>query len=654
MLARYPILRVVLPVLAVGFAAGAFAEELKPSKLPPLVGSHVFPVVVPAAARIAEIQAWLGDAPVGPGRPVADRTAWRALAARVPEKEILAEAERIAAQPVPPLADELYLLYTRTGSRDEFQRASGVRLSRLSLLAWAEGLEARGRFGPALARYLDAILAEKTWTLPAHDPRLDNFEGRVVEVDLGVAMTAWSLATVDYWLGDRLPADTRAHLRAEIHRRAIAPYLAGVRGTQRRTTGWWWITGTNNWNAVCHAGVAGAALALGGPAAERAEVLAATEANLPFFLDQGIPADGYCDEGVGYWNYGIGHAALLAETVAQATGGHLRLFAGEKARHIAEFPANLEITPGVFPAFSDGAPDVKPSPFYRALTARLVDEKAPFPAAQATLALFRGSQLYQTAYEVFWPGETQRSTSRAAASLPLLHWFGDAQVLVSRAGPGFGAAIKGSHNGESHNHNDIGSFVIAAGSATPIVDPGGEVYTARTFSPRRYESKVLNSYGHSVPVVAGQLQGAGRGFAARVVRTEFTERADRVVFDLRGGYAVPSLRSLERDFTLTRGAQPAVTVTDTVEFASPQGFGTALITFGPWHEETPGVLVVGEGAGAVRVEYSATGGELRLRAETLDENMPEHRKALRLGLDFAAPVTRASITTRISPVASGK
>jgi hypothetical protein len=128
----------------------------------------------------------------------------------------------------------------------------------------------------------------------------------------------------------------------------------------------------------------GAALALGGPAAERAEVLAATGANLPFFLDRGIPADGYCDGGVGYWNYGIGHAALLAKTVAQATGGHLRLFAGEKARRIAEFPANLEITPGVFPAFSDGAPDVKHSAICRALTARLPDGETPFPTVPAT------------------------------------------------------------------------------------------------------------------------------------------------------------------------------------------------------------------------------------------------------------------------------
>ena len=51
--------------------------------------------------------------------------------------------------------------------------------------------------------------------------------------------------------------------------------------------------------------------------------------------------------------------------------------------------------------------------------------------------------------------------------------------------------MKGGHNAENHNHNDVGSFVVALGRATPLVDPGSEVYTARTFSPRRYDSNVL-------------------------------------------------------------------------------------------------------------------------------------------------------------------
>jgi hypothetical protein len=63
----------------------------------------------------------------------------------------------------------------------------------------------------------------------------------------------------------------------------------------------------------------------------------------------------------------------------------------------------------------------------------------------------------------------------------------------------------------------VGSFVVAVAGDTPLLDPGSEVYTARTFSARRYESQVLNSYGHPVPLVAGQLQRTGRKAEARVL-----------------------------------------------------------------------------------------------------------------------------------------
>ncbi|MDB6028847.1 MAG: hypothetical protein JWM68_5070, partial [Verrucomicrobiales bacterium] len=51
-----------------------------------------------------------------------------------------------------------------------------------------------------------------------------------------------------------------------------------------------------------------------------------------------------------------------------------------------------------------------------------------------------------------------------------------------------------------------------------LVDPGSEVYTGRTFSSNRYESDVLNSFGHDVPVVAGKLQSAGAKHRAIVLR----------------------------------------------------------------------------------------------------------------------------------------
>ena len=97
-------------------------------------------------------------------------------------------------------------------------------------------------------------------------------------------------------------------------------------------------------------------------------------------------------------------------------------------------------------------------------------------------------------------------------------FFDDAGILVCRPGGRrrcrLAAALKGGHNAEHHNHNDVGSYVAVVGSEPVLLDSGGEVYTSRTFSGRRYESKILNSWGHPVPVIGGALQrtnGDARG-----------------------------------------------------------------------------------------------------------------------------------------------
>ena len=109
----------------------------------------------------------------------------------------------------------------------------------------------------------------------------------------------------------------------------------------------------------------------------------------------------------------------------------------------------------------------------------------------------------------------------------LRSWFEDAGVLIARPAQDsdavLGVALKGGHNAEHHNHNDVGSYVVVVKDRAVLLDPGSEVYTARTFSAQRYESKLLNSFGHPVPVVAGQLQQTGREAHAEVLATEFTD-----------------------------------------------------------------------------------------------------------------------------------
>src|SRR5207237_6214965 len=123
---------------------------------------------------------------------------------------------------------------------------------------------------------------------------------------------------------------------------------------------------------------------------------------------------------------------------------------------------------------------------------------------------------------------------------PLRSWFPDQSVLVARGAPGsrfrLSVAFQGAHNAQNHNHNDVGEFIVVVGKVPVLPDIGAEVYTQRTFSARRYESRALNSWGHDVPVIAGKLQSAGREAQAKVLKTQFTDSHDAVVLDIRSAY----------------------------------------------------------------------------------------------------------------------
>ena len=288
----------------------------------------------PAAERVAELASQLRSAPHGVGRPASDRAAWARLAALPEAAGILGEAERLADQPPPELPDALYLEFTTTGNRRNYEAPYGRRSHRLNTLLLAECLEYKGRFLPALERDILALCGERSWTMPAHDSALENFNGTLLTIDLGSSARGWLLASADYWLGDRLTPALRERLRKEVKRRILDPYLAVVREGQIR--GNWWMKGDSNWNAVCTAGVVCTALALLDKPEERAEVLAAMEISNPHFIS-GFTDDGYCSEGMGYWNYGFGHFAMMGLAVREATGGRLDIFQGEKLKGVAEY-----------------------------------------------------------------------------------------------------------------------------------------------------------------------------------------------------------------------------------------------------------------------------------------------------------------------------
>jgi hypothetical protein len=234
----------------------------------------------------------------------------------------------------------------------------------------------------------------------------------------------------------------------------------------------------NNWNAVCLAGVAGASLAIEEDPETRAQTLDAAVRLSQNFL-KGFTADGYCSEGVGYWSYGFGHYMLLVELATRACperGAALR--DRPVARAAAEAVWNLELADNLFPTFSDCSSDARPEAWIRRAARRAWPDFPPYGGLeQSPCSSFIPIGLYQL--------ELGPETETAERALPPRSHFPSAGVLVVRPAPGAGealaAAMKGGHNAEHHNHNDLGSYLVAHRGVRVLADTGAEVYTARTF-----------------------------------------------------------------------------------------------------------------------------------------------------------------------------
>ena len=535
------------------------------------------PVPPPSKTRIAEIASYLPAKPAAAGAHISDRAAWEKLAALESAAEIIQKAERILQQDIPECSDSLYLEYSKTGVRTDYQIPYGTRINNAVTLATAECLECKERFLPKLMEYLEVICAERSWVMPAHDRGLRTFDGKEFNVDLGASERAQSCAWIVSVLKGTLPGVISMKVRKEIERRVFSTY----RSCRSRTANFaplGWFNGGANWTAVCHCGVVRAALAVVEDRQDRAAFVETAERLLPFYI-AGFPADGYCSEGMGYWNYGWGHYLQLGLAVKEATGGKVNLFSDPKTRTIMKFGTGCQMKEGRAPDFADGAGQVSDSVL---LLGQLQWPDLPLTStALGRDLLYGGADIFTL--RAF--GQLDGVPEGRVDPLPIRTEFPDGQVWVFRPDPkdettAFTVGLKGGHNGEYHNHNDVGSYAVMFGGVLLAGDPGGTEYTALTFSPQRYTIPIISSYGHPVPVLNGCYQEAGRERAARILSTAFSNDVERVVMEIAGAYPKKAkVKSVIRTFAYDR-KKKTFSVTDQVQFKLPGKFSVPILTFG--------------------------------------------------------------------------
>lgn len=533
-------------------------------------------------------------------------------------RSLIEAAEQTLDEPWSTILAGDYREYSRTGNRDLFEALYFSRRLKLNALVLGECAEGQGRFLDAIIDGLWLICEESGWQLPAHNshirggPRDPLPDPRDPVIDLFAAETGANLALCLHLLApelERANVNLVSRVRAEIDRRITKPYLA--------RHFWWMGNGDermNNWTAWITQNVLLSTLLLPTDQSTRRTVVEKALKSLDAF-QKDYAEDGACEEGVLYY----GHAALclfgaMSILEASAPGFMAPLFHASKLRSMAEFIFNMHVAEDRFFNFADAPAKVDTSGVREYLFGKAVSSPRLQAFAAACwnrspdrLMCKEWNLWYRVQAVLTIPGLSSLIPAEPAKTDIAYPGIG---LAIARDGV-FDLAVKAGNNGESHNHNDVGSFTLYKNGRPFIIDVGVETYTAKTFSPQRYDIWTMQSAFHNLPTFGGVMQAAGAEFTARDFMTEFSEEQAEVSFDIAGAYpAVAGVEYYRRCVRLLRGSH--VEVLDDY-----QGGQEAVLSLMAAEKPvvTPGGLIFA-GLGEIACEGA---GEPAIEAITIDD-----------------------------------
>jgi len=468
--------------------------------------------------------------------------------------EIKTEGARLLAAPAPVLTYSLFSQFAERGSRLEYERAYFEKRRRLNTFAILSLLEPGSEeYKSVFLNEVWSICSEFTWCLPAHV----NSERPVSQtIDLFSAETGFTLAELSLLFGECMPAILRTRIAELVEERLLRPFLeCGPYG---------WEEAEHNWSAVCAGSIGAAALLLldGPENRERlARILERTERSMGFYLN-GFGEDGACLEGLGYWNYGFGYFVYYADLLLHLSRGRLDWFRDGKVKRIAGFQQKCFLGGDAVANFSDALPRVSVQLGLSSyLAGKYEDVESPPSSLRADFREDHCSRWAPALRNLIWRNRSGNSADWGPADV----FLEDAGWMISRMyseGEVFGFAAKGGNNGEPHNHNDLGQFILAANGQFFLSDLGCGEYTKDYFAGGRYRYDCNGSQGHSVPIIDGCLQSEGSDKQALILEHAINDGEDRLTVELSGAYECAALMSLSRTWNWRKGGLPELALQD--------------------------------------------------------------------------------------------
>lgn len=482
---------------------------------------------------------------------ISDRDMWNKLL-NLPlnkrrKKELIPKANKILKKDWTIIPLSRYFDFIRTGDRDAFESLYMGRRQDLAVIVLAALFTGEQKYIEKSAEMLWAICEESSWAISAHVERKILNDGKTdicpslsrPTIALFSCKTAAVLAEASYLLNEELnhlSPTILERLESEINTRIIVPF--------ETRSDFHWLRSKNNWTPWCISSVFIAASYLVRENERLAKIFTHGLNLLQGFIDA-YPPDFSCNEGPAYWGVSPGALFMIFETLYSRSSGKLNFFNYPEFHKMGKYFEHMHINGPWFFNYSD-TPARIPRPVvkvYRygerikdnemknlALIAMKKWNSKNEPDPSLGLSSRCGDLLYAVR-ELFWiPATIKTKPLRKEKSI----WYPHSQLLIARESQvpdsGFVLAVKGGHNGESHNHIDVGEFLVFADGEPIIIDPGRGEYRRQNFSDHRYNIWWNASDGHNILQFGNHKQSLGGEAKAETI--DFSNEKKFVLLEL--------------------------------------------------------------------------------------------------------------------------
>lgn len=475
--------------------------------------------------------------------PYSDRAGWDKLTSEA--KEIIVKEGEIALNyewKVVTATD--YLEFDKSGSRRTMEDPFGANNSALANLVLAELAEGKGRFINQIANGIWYYCEMTSWALSAHvsgeqaeKTSLPSYRENIIDLtagDMG-SFLAWTY----YFLKDELSKVQPMipeRLRDNLQKRILDPYM---------NRSFWWMatnasptTMVNNWNPWCNFNVLTCFLLLENNPDKLTDAVYRTMTSVDKYLNYS-QTDGACEEGPSYWGHASGKLFDYLSMLSQATGGKVSIFDQPMIKHMGEYIANSYIGNGWVVNFADASAQGGGEPglifrFGKAVESTKMQHFAAYLNTREKDKLFHssGRDLFRTLEDLRCHDELDKIKPELLQES--FTWYPQTEFCYMRNSSGFFFAGKGGYNNESHNHNDMGSFILYLDQTPMIIDAGVGTYTRQTFSSERYSIWTMQSNYHNLPMINDVSESFGSQYRSRDVK--FDPAKSTFSLDLAGAY----------------------------------------------------------------------------------------------------------------------